>query len=260
MIKKVFSALLFISLVCCGCAKKEVAPVDTLTTIKQRDQIIIGVKVDTPPFGYLDKDGKNIGFDIDLAKLITKRLLGDENKAVFIPVNTSNRIMKLSSGEVDMVIATMSITPQRQMILDFSVPYHVAGQAIMVKKDSEITSLMELQDKKAIIVFGSTVERNLRSNVPNITIIGYKTYPEAFAALKEGLADAMISDDTILFGLEMKDDSVKILPKRYSKEPYAVAFAKGEQSADLVEKVDFEINDLVNRGVVRQLKAKWNID
>ena len=129
-----------------------------------------------------------------------------------------------------------------------------------LKKDSEITSLMELQDKKAIIVFGSTVERNLRSNVPNITIIGYKTYPEAFAALKEGLADAMISDDTILFGLEMKDDSVKILPKRYSKEPYAVAFAKGEQSADLVEKVDFEINDLVNRGVVRQLKAKWNID
>ncbi len=260
MFKKVFSALLFISLICCGCAKKEVAPQETLSLIKQRDQLIIGVKIDTPPFGYLDKDGKNIGFDVDLAKLITKRILGDENKAIFIPVNTSNRIMKLSSGEVDMVIATMSITPQRQMILDFSIPYHIAGQAIMVKKDSKITSLMELQDKKAIIVFGSTVERNLRSNVPNITIIGYKTYPEAFAALKEGKADAMISDDTILLGQKMRDDSVKILPKRYSKEPYAVAFAKGEQSESLIEVVDSEIDNLVSKGVVRQLKAKWHID
>lgn len=260
MIKKIFSALLFISLVCCGCVKKEDPQPDTLSTINKRGQIIIGVKTDTPPFGFLDKDGKNIGFDIDLAKLIAKRLLGDETKITFVPVDTTNRIMKLSSGEVDMVIATMSITPQRQMILDFSVPYHVAGQALMVKKDSKITSLMELQDKTAIIVFGSTVERNLRSNVPNITIIGYKTYPEAFSALKEGKADAMISDDTILFGLEMKDDSVKILPKRYSKEPYAVAFRKGEQSEKLIEAVNFEITELVNRGVIRQLKAKWDID
>ena len=260
MFKKVFSALLFLSFICCGCAKKEVVLPDTLTAIKQNDRVKIGVKVDTPPVRYLDKEGNNIGFDVDLAKLITKRILGDENKAIFVPVNTSNRIMKLSSGEVDMVIATMSITPQRQMILDFSNPYHVAGQAVMVKEDSKITSLMELQNKKAIIVFGSTVERNLRSSVPNITIVGYKTYPEAFQALKDGKADAMISDDTILFGLEMKDKSVKILPKRYSKEPYAVAFAKGEQSEALIEQVNAEIDSLLSRGVIRQLKAKWNID
>ena len=70
----------------------------------------------------------------------------------------------------------------------------------------------------------------------------------------------MISDDTILLGQEMKDDTVKILPKRYSKEPYAVAFAKGEQSEALIEVVNSEVNNLVSRGVVRQLKAKWNID
>lgn len=262
MLKKLFSLFLFLSILSCGCAKKQVVQEtpDLLSKIKRQDKIIVGVKTDVPPFGFLDKDGKNIGFDVDLAKLITKRILGDENKVEFISVNASNRIMKLSSGEVDMVIATMSITPQRQMILDFSVPYHLAGQAIMVRKDSKISSLMELQNKIAIIVFGSTVERNLRSNVPNIKIIGFKTYPEAFEAFKKGFADAVISDDTILFGYKMKDASVKILPKRYSKEPYAIAFRKEYKSAEAIKIVNDEIIRLVDRGFLNQLKAKWGIN
>ncbi len=260
MIKKLCCIFLFMSLVLCGCGNKEPVLSDDLFTVNQRGQLIVGVKTDTPPFGFLDKDGNNVGLDIDLAKLIAKKLFGDENKVIFVPVNTSNRIMKLSSGEVDIIIATMSITPQRQIILDFSIPYHTAGQAILVKKESKITSLNELRGKKAIIVYGSTVEKNLRSNVPNITIIGYKTYPEAFQALKDGKADAMISDDTILMGFAMNDKSVKILPKRYSKEPYAVVFRKGEESEKFRETVNIELKEALNRGTIRQLKAKWGIN
>ncbi len=117
---------------------------------------------------------------------------------------------------------------------------------------------MELKGKKAIIVFGSTVEKNLRSNVPNITIVGYKTYPEAFAALRAGKADAMISDDTILMGFAYNNPNVKLLPKRYSKEPYAIAFRKGDEK--LIEAVNMELKEAVNRGEVRQLKAKWGIN
>lgn len=259
MIKKLSCLLLLLSLICCGCTKKETS-IDTLSIISQRNELIVGVKTDTPPFGFLDKEGNNIGFDVDLARLIAKKLLGDENKVKFVPVTAVNRIMKLASEEVDMVAATMSITPQRQMILDFSIPYHTAGQAILVKDESKISSLMELKDKKAIIVFGSTVEKNLRSNVPNITIIGYKTYPEAFAALKAGKADAMISDDTILMGFAMNDKSVKILPKRYSKEPYAIAFRKGEESEKFIEAVNMELKEAINKGEVRQLKEKWGIN
>lgn len=258
MFKKIFSAILFLSLICCGCSKKEPEVIDTLSTISRRDKIIVGVKIDTPPFGFLDKDGKNIGFDIDLTRLIAKKLLGSETKVEFVPVNASNRIMKLASEEVDMIAATMSITPQRQVILDFSIPYHTAGQAILVNKASKISSLMELKDKKAIIVFGSTVEKNLRSSVPNITIIGYKTYPEAFAALKAGKADAMISDDTILMGFAYNDPSVKLLSKRYSKEPYAIAFRKGDEK--LIKAVNVELKEAINRGEIRQLKAKWGIN
>ena len=251
--------IVFLCFLFCGCTKKEKTP-DTLSVINQRGEMIVGVKTDTPPFGFLDQNGKNIGFDIDLAKLIAKRLFGDENKIKFVPVTPSNRIMKLTSNEVDMVIATMSITPQRQIILDFSVPYHVAGQALMVNRISKISSLMELKDKKVIIVFGSTVEGNLRSNVPNITIIGYKTYPEAFEALKAGKADAMIADDTILFGFAANNSSVRILPKRYSREPYAIAFRKGEESEKLIETVNMELTEAINRGEIQRLKEKWKIN
>lgn len=258
MLKKILISLLFIVMVCSACDKKETAVTSgTLDAIKERDQLIVGVKVDAPPFGYLDKNGKNVGFDIDLAKLLAKRILGDENKIVFIPVTPVNRIMKLSSGDVDMIIATMSVTPQRQLILDFSVPYHTAGQAMMVNKGSKLTSLMELTDKKAIVVFGSTVEKSLQAHVPGVTILGYKTYPEAVEALKAGKADAMISDDTILMGFAMKDPSLKILPKRYSKEPYAAAFRKENESSELINVVNIELQEAINKGEIKQLKDKW---
>lgn len=260
MIKKFCSVLLLTWILLCGCGKKEEVINDTLTAIKQKDILVVGVKTDTPPFGYLDKNGKNIGFDIELARLIAQRILGDPAKVSFVPVSPANRIMKLTSGEVDMIAATMSITPQRQMILDFSIPYHTAGQAIMVRKESKITSLLELEGKKAIIVFGSTVEKGLRSNVPNITIIGYKTYPEAFAALKAGKADAMIADDTILMGFAMNDKSVKILPKRYSKEPYAIAFRKDIESRNFIDEVNFVLKEALNRGDIRQLKSRYGIN
>mgnify|MGYP003295248316 CR=1 FL=1 len=176
-----------------------------------------------------------------------------------------DRIMKLSSNEVDMVIATMSITPQRQRIVDFSIPYHTTGQVMMVKSDSKITTLKEL--KQAIIVFGSTVEKTLRTNVPNITIIGYKTYPEAITALKADKGDAMIADSTILLGLRMNDTNLKILPKKYTKEPYAVAFRKGEESENLIEAVNIilksqqgQIKELKNNEILSQLVDKYPFD
>ncbi len=260
MIKKFCYILLLMVFILCGCAKKEVVVNDQLSLIKEKDVLIVGVKVDTPPFGFVDKNNKNTGFDVELAKIIAEKILGDSKKLIFVPVNTSNRIMKLTSAEVDMVIATMSITPQRQIILDFSIPYHTAGQAIMVKSDSDVTSLLELENKKVIIVFGSTVEKELRSNVPNIKIVGYKSYPDAFAALKQGKADAMIADDTILMGFAINDPSVKILPKRYSKEPYAVAFRKDPMSQSLIDEVNAILMESLNNGKIKQLKDRYGIN
>lgn len=239
-----------------GCAKKD-DNTDTLAKIQQRGKIIVGVKYDTKPFGYMNEKEQLMGFDVDLAKYIAKSILGDENKVEFKEVTPSNRILALNSGQVDMIIATMTVTKQRSAVVDFSTPYYVAGQGILVPANSKINSMSDLNGKKVIIIFGSTAERNLRLFAPDADVIGFRTYTSGYSALKEGRADAMTSDDTILMGFAMSDSSVKLLPNRYSKEPYAIAFKKGKSSAKLKEQVNNIIEDMIRSGELNKLKNKW---
>lgn len=256
--KKIVLALLFLCLICCSCGKKSVIN-DDLTTITQRERLIVGIRNDAPSFGFKDKNGFTVGYDADLARLIAKGILGDEKKVEFVPVTASNRIMKLNSGEVDCLIATMSITTQRQQFLNFSTPYYMAGQAILVRSSSKATSLRDFTGKKLIIVFGSTSEKNLRSNVPEVTVIGYKTYNDAYNALKNGKADGIVADDTVLLGFSTNDKSVKLLPKRYSKEPYAVVFRKDDASINFTNKVNYIVENLQSTGRLNRLQEKWKI-
>ncbi|MDR1168765.1 MAG: transporter substrate-binding domain-containing protein [Heliobacteriaceae bacterium] len=257
MLKKVILTVLFLCFLCTGCGNKKALP-DDLSTIESRGEIIAGVRHDTRPFGFKNSSAKPEGYEVDLAGIIAKNLLGSEDKVKFVPVTASDRIMKLNSGKVDMLIATMSITPQREAILNFSSPYYIAGQAVMVNSSSKATGLMDFAGKKVIIVFGSTSERNVRMNVPEVSVTGYKTYTEAYKALKAGKAEAMIADDTILLGFAVNDRSVRILPKRYSREPYAVVFRK-EHSEKLQSKVNMVIDNLKSTGQLNRLQEKWDI-
>lgn len=260
MFKKIFSILMLIMLVCCGCGKKQDEPMaNDLNTIIERGELIVGVKTDTYPFGYMDEKNHFSGYDAALARLIARGLLGSDKKVKFVPVTTSDRMMKLYSNEIDMIIATFSITPKRQEIIDFSVPYYTAGQAVLVKKGSKIKTIKDLKGKRAIIVFGSTSEKSLKTAVPEVGIVGYKTYTDAYKALKAGKADAIVSDDTILLGLALKDNAVELLPKRYTKEPYAVAFRKGIESKDLIRAVNTVIEIETKNGNLKQIRESYGI-
>lgn len=253
--------LIALSLLCLiflvsGCSKKD-DKTDTLDKIIQRDKIIVGVKYDTKPFGYINEKDQLVGYDIDLAKDITKSILGDENKVEFKQVTPSNRILALNSGQVDMIIATMTATPKRKEVVDFSIPYYVTGQAILTLKNSNIKSISDLNGKRVIIIFGSTAEQNLRLVLPDANIVGFKTYTSGYSALKQGRADAMTSDESILMGLAMNDKSLKLLPTVFAKEPYAVAFKKDAKSSRLENKVNFILENMKANGELNQLKAKW---
>lgn len=239
-----------------GCQKQEEKG-DILDKALSRGKLIVGVKFDTKPFGYIDEKQNLTGFDVDLAREIAKRLLGSENKVEFKQVTPSNRILSLNSGQVDMVIATMTVTNERKEVIDFSKPYYIAGQAILVPSESNITSMSDLNGKKVIIIFGSTAEKNTRLMAPEAKISGYKTYTGGYSALKQGRADAITSDDTILMGFAIRDESVKLLPKRYSKEPYAIGFKKGENSKRLRERVNLILDEMIQSAEITRLKAKW---
>ena len=264
MIKRFLLLLVCVMVFCCGCANmsklKNDIVANTLEIVNNRGRIIVGVKTDTFPFGYINENGEFAGYDIDLAKLIAADIFGNPNDVEFVPVTASDRMMKLYSGEIDMIIATMSITPSRLKLLDFSDPYYIAGQALLVNTGSDIKGIRDLEGKKAITVFGSTSEKSLRMAVPNAGIIGYKTYDEAYKALKSKKADAIVSDDSILIGLSLKDAGVTLLPKRYSREPYAIAFRKGRESEDIIRAVNRIIEEAARYGKLHELQRKHGIN
>ena len=260
MNKRIILLLIIVMFVFCGCAKVQKEPVaDTLDSITKRGEIIVGVKTDTYPFGFKDKNGKYAGYDVDLANMIGEKIFHKKGKVKFVPVTASDRMMKLFSEDVDMIIATMSVTPSRLQMLDFSDPYYIAGQSVLTNKGSKIKGLRDLNGKKAIIVFGTSSETSLRSAIPNVRIIGYKTYDEAVQGLKQGKADAIVSDDTILIGLSLKDANLVLLPKRYSREPYAVAFRKGVESEELIRVVNSVINESTRNGTLYELQKNYGI-
>src|SRR5574344_1809631 len=238
-----FFVLLSFVLTCSGCTPKKEG--DTFDKIVKRGYVIVGVKYDAKPFGY-EENGVLKGFDIDMAHSIAKELLGNANAVEFKRVTAANRIL-----------AIMSVTSKRKQIVDFSRPYFYSGLSILVPKKSKITTIRDLNGKKAIIVYGSTAERDLMMFAPETIIQGYKTYTSGFEALKEGRADAMTSDDTILLGFAMQNKDFKLLPRRYSKEPYAVAVKKGYESQRLLNKINFAILDMNSTGELRNLKYRW---
>ena len=129
----------------------------------------------------------------------------------------------------------------------------------MINTNSEIHSLSDLGGQNVGVVFGTTAEKNLPSLVPTANLRGYKTYKDAYRALKAGHINAITSDDTILCGIAFNDKSVKVLPKRYSREPYGIAFKKGNSTLKLKEHLDFAIEDLHQKNVIPRLRKHWNI-
>lgn len=235
-----------------GCKSKSQADLDVII---KRDKIIFGVKSDTKPFGFME-NGELKGIDVDIARYITKSILGDENKAEFKIVDSANRLITLSSGDVDMVIASMSITPQRSLVINFSKPYYFAGQTVLVRNDSDIKSLADIKNRKIVVVFGSTAEKNLRIAVPDAIIVGTKSYINAFEMLKSKSVEGLATDDTILISF-IQDGKYRILNKRYTIEPYAIGFRKSDMSNSLEKRVNDILDEMKNNGQLKKIEKKW---
>lgn len=239
--------------------KDEFAEGDLYSEIVNRGVIKVGINTDSKPFAYTDSNGMLIGYDVDLAKYIAQYLLKNPDRVEFIPVTPSNRLIKASTGEVDIVISTVTITPQRQEVVSFSIPYDYAGQAILVRADSRIKSLSDLAEQSVGVIFGTTAEYNMKNFVPTANVIGFRKYSDAYEALKKGQINAITSDDTILNRFAFDDNSVKLLPKRYSREPYGIAFKKGNSTIRLKENLNYAITDLKQKNVIPRLRKRWGI-
>ncbi|MBQ8635264.1 transporter substrate-binding domain-containing protein [bacterium] len=240
-----------------GCGKKE-KELDDLGEIKKRGYLIVGVKTDSPPFGFYNKDKKLVGMDIDIAKEIASHVFGEDvpGNVKFVGVNAQNRISKLNSKEVDILVATMSVNEKRKLVLDFSTPYFVANQKIMIRKTSKISHLQYFnKNGRLAVVMGTTGEKVARLVAPNANLVGTNSYIEAYNLLVNKKVDAILGDDCILAGFRTKN--LKIVNKTYSREFYAVALRKGAKSKELLNRVNSAITAILDERKINLITKKW---
>ncbi len=255
--KKLSTLILLISIFLTGCAAEK-KPVNVLDNIKAKDKIVVGIKTDSKPFGFI-RNNEITGFDADIAYEAAKKIFMSDSKShvQFVPLTPSERITALNTGRVDIVVATFSINEKRKDIIDFSIPYYVAGQALMVPQYSRLSSITQLNDKPVAIVLGTTGERTIRLLAPNANVTGVMSYKEAFELLAGGKVEAILADDSLLYGLMADNKGYKILPSRYTEEFYAIGLRQGDDTSSLKNQLDETIRNLEQSGKLSRIKEKW---
>lgn len=202
--KKLIALLLtlaFMTVVFTGCSGNAGSDTDnnskssarTLDEIKESGEIVIGVFSDKKPFGYVDENGKYQGYDIYYGNRIAQDL---GVKVKYVPVDPASRVEFLVTAKVDIILANFTVTAERAQKVDFALPYMKVSLGIVSPDDSLITDAKELNGKTLIISKGTTAETYFMNNYPDVKLLKFDQYSEAYGALLDNRGDAFSTDNT----------------------------------------------------------------
>ncbi|WP_051221102.1 transporter substrate-binding domain-containing protein [Eremococcus coleocola] len=239
-------------------AGTSVSQPDIVQRLSNKDQTIVwGIKNDTKLFGFYNiENGEIEGFDIDVAKELTKRLTGDSKHAKFVEVTSKTRIPLLRNGNIDAIIATMTINEARKKVVDFTDTYFDAGQSLLVAKDSKINSIDNLDASTTVVsVKGSTSSQNIKKLAPQAKLIELETYAEGLTALKAGQGDALTTDNAILLGLISENPDFRLAGENFTEEPYGIAVNKNQ--ADFKKQLNQALAAMKADGTYQKIYDKW---
>ena len=209
----------------------------------------VGIKFDQPGLG-LKQGSEFTGMDVDVATFIAKELGVEAGDIEFIQAPSAQRETLIETGQVDMVVATYSITDARKEKIAFAGPYFIAGQDLLVRADdTSITGPDTLDGKKLCSVTGSTSAQKVKETVPGVNLQEFATYSECVTALASGAIDALTTDDTILAGYAAQEQykgKLKVVGQPFSEERYGIGLKKGDTAQ--CQKVTDAINKMVTDG------------
>jgi polar amino acid transport system substrate-binding protein len=242
-----------------GCStgnKKEEANknLNSLERVKKNGVLIMGLNDTYPPMEFRDESHNLVGFDIDLGKEIGKKL------GVKVEVKTNDWkgiILSLKAKKFDMILSTMSITDERKKEIDFSTPYIVGGQRIVVKKgNNAVKDVKDLKGKVIGCQLGSTGEISA-SKIEGIKELKkYDGVTDAFNDLSVGRIDAVIADGQVGgYYLKKRGGDLVLLDAKLTNEPVGIGFRKEDK--ELKEAVDKALDELKNDGTLSKLSLKW---
>ena len=217
-----------------------VAKARTVQEIKDSGVIRIGVFTDKAPFGYIDENGKNQGYDV----YFTDRLAKDLGVNVeYISLDPASRVEYAETGKADIVAANFTVTPERAEKVDFSLPYMKVSLGVVSPDGAVIKSVEELKDKTLIVSKGTTAEYYFSKNHPEVKLQKYDSYADAYNALLDGRGDAFSTDNTEVLAWAKSNPGFTVgIESLGDVDTIAVAVQKG--NTDLLDWINNEIKEL----------------
>ncbi|PYM90828.1 MAG: amino acid ABC transporter substrate-binding protein [Candidatus Rokuibacteriota bacterium] len=235
---------------------------DTTAKIKETGVLTIGTRTGSPPFAYINKDNQWVGFSIDLVEQLVKPAVEKEvGRTIKIEKKESTpptRIPLLSSNAVDLIAGTMTDTPQRREVVDFSLTFFYTGAQFLVKKGSPIKGVNDIAGKRIASQQGSTNAKIIREKYPQAQLREFPDQPAAFQALIQGQVDAYTNDGIQLAGLKAKSPNPgdwEVVGDFYSEEPYGMAMRKGDVKFKAA--VDAGLRNGFESGKYFEIYDKW---
>lgn len=235
-IKKVMSLVLIVCTIffMTGCGKNE-------------NELVLATEAGFAPYEYYE-DGKVVGVDIDIAKEIAKEL-GKE--LVIKDVSFDFVINEVKSGKADFAAAGISITPEREKEVDFTIEYTTSNQVVVVKKGSPITKFDDIKDKKIAVQLGSVADLYVEENYKKATIVPHKKYLSAVEDVKTNKADCIIMDELPAREIVKENDNLVILDGFLFQDKYGMIVKKGND--ELKEKINKVLERMKNDGTIDKL-------
>lgn len=205
-------------------AKLPALPAD----VKSRKRWVIGVKCDFSPFGYIDAQGHNAGYDVEVARQFAILAFGRPNRVNFVCVTTPSRIPALQSSRVDIIISTLTWTKARTEIIDFSIPYYGATGRLLVNKTSSVQSIRDLSGKTVVTTRGALYAPWTKLCVNGANLSEVDSPAAAVLAVKNGQAETFMFDDAYVLGVVTQDRDMRLTKDKFLQIPWGIGIRKGD--------------------------------
>ncbi len=227
--------------------------------VKKRGYLIVGVKNNLPPLASENKAGKLEGFEIDIAHRLAEELFGTNTAIKFLPVINQDRLQVVIDDQVDLTIAHVTANSSRYRVVDFSSFYYLDGTGILIKKNHQSKLFNHNSSEKIAVLEGSSAIAVLKYNLPNIKLVGVKSYQEGLNLINQGQVTGLAGDVTNLAGLSQNNPNYQLSNSIYGGYPLAIVMPKGLQYQELRNKINTIIKNLEQQGWLKERAKYWGL-
>lgn len=254
--KKILFLMLIITVFFTVSCKKEVNTAqNTVDTANKKVQFIIGLDDSFPPMGFRDDNNVIVGFDVDMAREVAKKL---DMELVLQPIDWASKELELNTGKITCIWNGLSVSPAREEAMTLSKPYLANRMIIITNQNSPLANKSDLEGKKVGLQTGSTAVTALEKD-PISKKLSQVTYDNNVLALTDlniGRIDAVVMDEVVArYMLTKSKNLYKVLEDSFDEEFYAIAFKKG--NTELKDKVEKALQEIVAEGTATKISQKW---